>query len=467
MLSSKTDSKSEARFVARIDVLCERVDTLAATVATTASAMAKRDGEIASLRKELLARDEKLQALALAAQGGGAASGELRELRHAIASLSSQRSKAGSSKQLDDLVGKVGLLGQRLETLSSTVATTAAGLSGREGELAMIRKRLESSAPSPVIGDETLLSQIESLVTKATVATAQLDEQAAELASLKAQIEHQDTEAGGPSDELRGMLATLLAQVEGLSELKSGVTEEQLNLRFVEADETLASLSKRMDALARNVDSATESLGNKEHELAALNRHFTESSARIESIVDDIREALSAFPEMGTATVDELATQVERVAADVSSLAGRVGQIETVEREAADSRERGTGEYASRIELIEQRVATVATEVARAKTLWPVALRSLEARLDDAVSHSRRPEVVAEKEETPVAEVPDETSDDLLASLRDSIQAMESVASEMARASDVLSVHDDDADVPDAAVAAAGATVVPLRATEP
>jgi hypothetical protein len=55
--SSKTDAKQEARFAARIDVLSERVDTLAATVATTASAMAKKDGEIASLRRDLQARD--------------------------------------------------------------------------------------------------------------------------------------------------------------------------------------------------------------------------------------------------------------------------------------------------------------------------------------------------------------------------------------------------------------------------
>jgi hypothetical protein len=61
---SKSDSKHEARFVARLDVLSERVDTLAATVATTASGMAKKDGEIANLRRELQLRDEQIQALA-------------------------------------------------------------------------------------------------------------------------------------------------------------------------------------------------------------------------------------------------------------------------------------------------------------------------------------------------------------------------------------------------------------------
>ena len=58
MLSSKNESKAEERFAARIDLISERLDTLASTVATTASAMAKKDGEIATLRRDLEARDE-------------------------------------------------------------------------------------------------------------------------------------------------------------------------------------------------------------------------------------------------------------------------------------------------------------------------------------------------------------------------------------------------------------------------
>ena len=64
LASSKSDSKHEARFVARLDVLGERVDTLASTIATTASAMAKKDGEIAACARELQLRDEQIQALA-------------------------------------------------------------------------------------------------------------------------------------------------------------------------------------------------------------------------------------------------------------------------------------------------------------------------------------------------------------------------------------------------------------------
>ena len=46
---------------------------------------------------------------------------------------------------------------------------------------------------------------------------------------------------------------------------------------------------------------------------------------------------------------------------------------------------------------------------------------------------------------------------------------METVAAEMARASDALGGSDDDVDLDDTdtPVAAAGATIVPLRASEP
>jgi chromosome segregation ATPase len=254
------------------------------------------------------------------------------------------------------------------------------------------------------------------------------------------------------------MLAALRTQVEALNGLKTGVTDEQLDERFAGTDSALALLSERIDGLSRSVESAASNLADKEHELAALHRHFTESSARIEAVADDIREALSAFPDLGSSAVEELATRVER--------------MESATREASEARSKGTDDLAHRIDVIDRRVATVATEVARAKTLWPVALRSLEARLDDAVSHAHRDEP---ESATPADDAasgndgPGDSSDDLLAGLRDSLHAMETVAAEMARASDALSSTDDEEPGVDAQapLATAGATIVPLRTGEP
>ena len=421
--SSKDDSKQEARFTARLDVLMERVDTLASAVATTASAMAKKDGEIASLRRDLEARDQTMQALAAQATRATAQSpatdiNELRSLKNAVAALMKNRAEAGSPAHVDDLAASVRALGQRVEELSATVATMPEG-AGADSRL-----------------DERVNA---------------LD---AQLASVRARIEQRASDPDRPSDELVAMLATLRSQVEALGGLAPGARDEHLDRRISDLEDAIAQLAERIDALATGVESATTSLGAKERELAELHRHFTESSTRIESIVDDIREALSALPEPGSASLDDLA--------------GRLGRIEDSTRKASETNARTAGDLTGRIDALDQRVAAVAAEVARAKTLWPVALRSLEARLDDAV-HGHRPEPSA-SDDTASTSPPDGPADDLLVGLRDSLQAMETVAAEMARASDTLGDPDDDrSDVeePPGTETPAGATIVRLRTGEP
>jgi DNA repair exonuclease SbcCD ATPase subunit len=438
--SSKSDAKQEARFSARLDVLMERMDTLAATVATTASAMAKKDGEIAALRRDLEARDQALQALIVRAQqaapapasGASVDANELRSLRNAVAALTKEHAESGAgSAHVEELEASVRALGQRVDELAATTPVTP-------GE------------PDAAV-------------------THRVDGLERDLAAVRASVESLASEPNKPSEELLAMLAALRAQVGTLGELAStGATGESLDQRFAETDDAVQKLSQRLDTLAQSVESAAASLGHKENELALLQRHFTDSSTRIESIVDDIRETLHALPEPSSTSLDELATRLERVEAST--------------RKATESSARTAAELSGRIDVIEQRVATVAEEVSRAKTLWPVALRSLEARLDDAV-HSQRPESDATLQSA-------DPADDLLAGLRDSLQAMETVAAEMARASDTLGTAGDaepagdeiKADEPSAdepaaeasehvgepqAAAAGGATIVPLRSGEP
>src|SRR4249919_284536 len=440
----------------------ERMDTLAATVATTASAMAQKDGEIANLRRDLESRDETLAALAARIQGTASAPDEreLRELREAVAKLSGGRSKDGNTKQMEELTAKVGLLAQRLDTVSTTVSTTAAGLAGREGELATIRKRLESTGASPTgsgAPDPAIRSQLDELASSAVGTTARLDAQASELAALKGQLERRDAEQQAPGDELRAMLTTLRSRVESLDGLRAGVTEDvlderlaetndalsqvttridvlaesiaepagvtedeldgrlaetndalsrvatridtlaesiaaragvtedELDERLAETNDALSRVATRIDVLAESVEAATGGLGDKEHELAALHRHFMESSARVEAIVEDLKEALAAFPDAGPDALSALGSRIDATATGLTSLTSR---LERLERARLDDR---AGDLAERINGLEGRVSTVADEIARAKTLWPVALRSLEARLDDVVRPPAQP----------------------------------------------------------------------------
>jgi chromosome segregation ATPase len=260
------------------------------------------------------------------------------------------------------------------------------------------------------------------------------------------------------------MLAALHTQVEALGGLRAGVTEERFEARVAETDVAVARLSQSIAALTSTVTSAVTSLDDKEHELAALHRHFTESSSRIETVVEDIREAMSALPDPTSFSIEDMAARVQDIAHAVEAGTGRIDRIETVIRDA-ETRERSADALPDRLAAIDQRIAAVATELAHAKTLWPVALRSLEARLDDAIAHGHPPWSPTATAEAPSAS-DDSADDDLMASLRDSLHAMETVAAEMARASDALGTNDDGEDNP-AAAAAAGATIVPLRASDP
>jgi chromosome segregation ATPase len=468
MLSSKNESKQEARFAARLDVLTERVDTLASTVATTASAMAKKEGEIAALRKELAVRDEQLADFVTKAREASGGSADLSELKAAVAALASDNgNKRGGSKQLDDVVAKIGLLGQRVDTLAATVSTTAAGLAGREGELAVIRKQLESApagggAEGTGGSDPELRNQLAGLSAVATRLEARLDAHTAQLDGLEAQLSDRAAAPSPPSDELRAMLAMLRTRVESLDALRTGVTEEMLDARLSEAGDVLARLSVRVDDLSTNVETATARLADKEQELAALHGHFSESSTRIETIVVDLREALGALEETDPAALTALTARVESAAGDVAAMASRVERLEALHTEDLVTR------LTERVEAVDARLEEVAVEIARAKTLWPVALRSLEARLDDAVAPRPTKEPADETAGSEREPRRDDVEDDLLAELRDSLHAMESVAAEIERASEAHGEPDRLADAVDAQQAVAGgARILPLRASDP
>ena len=541
MLSSKSDEKAEGRFAGRLDVLSERVDTLASTVATTASAIAKKDGEIASLRRELELRDQQLQALAAhTAQGAGPSDPqELHKLRQAVAALQAERATQGGTKQVDELTAKMALLSQRLETLSSMVSTTAGGLAGRDGEIAAIRKYLETARvatqSAPAVNPD-LERQVRELGAGGVSTRARLDGQAEEIEAIKAQL----TDPHAHADELRAMLTTLRSRVEALDGLRAGVTEEQLDERLTETtaalagnaqkvealgrqvtessarlesiaeelhatkpgvteeqlDErlaetraALAALPERIDELASRVHSGTTRLADAEQKLRALDREATESSSRVESMFDErLAETSAALAALGT-RIDELASGVDSATTShadeeqrletlhhqVSESSSRIESIADDLREALgafpDAAPDQLGELSTRIDTVEKRVATVAAEVARAKTLWPVALRSLEARLDDVApkrAHDDRPAGAdgAHDEDAREDDEPEETPDDLLAGLRDSLHAMESVAAELERTTEPTPEDAPEEPTPHQAVVG-GARVVPLRTTDP
>ena len=142
---SKHDPKLEKRLTNRVDVLADRLATLASTVSTTAASLVRKDGEIAALRKELEEGNRRIESL-VRELGKSAGAAEVEKLRAAIRAVQAERPARTSDGRVADLGAKVGYLTERVDTLAKTVATTAAGLVGREGEIATLRQRLDEGS---------------------------------------------------------------------------------------------------------------------------------------------------------------------------------------------------------------------------------------------------------------------------------------------------------------------------------
>ena len=230
------------------------------------------------------------------------------------------------------------------------------------------------------------------------------------------------------------------------------------------------SSSQRIDALAETVESATTSLGSKEQELAALHRHFTESSTRIESIVE-------RHPR-GAARVSGAELDLARRACGARR-ADREGDARGDGCEGARARRARAPRRPHRAARRDRRRRGRPREDALAR-------RAEVARGAAGRCQCMRAEPGGETQRGRMPTPDDEPSEDLLAGLRDSLQAMESVAAEMARASETLSgpvdepptstaeapEHEEALDGRDGRARArhppsAGATIVPLRAGEP
>ncbi len=362
MLSSKNEPKLEARFSARLDVLSERVDTLASTVATTASSIVKKDGEIAALRKELDQREQRLADLmtqAREASGGRA----IAELQAAVAALAKGRSTSDGTKDIDDIAAKVALLAQRLETLSTTVSTTAAGLAGREGELATIRKRLDSAATaapvrSTAAPDAQVVRQLDELSAAVHNTQQRVEGQAAELESLKGQL----TEQQPPTEETRALLSTLGDRVEGqAAELES--LKGQLAEPNAPAEETQAALATLRDL----VEGQAAELESLKGQLAEPNAPAEETQAALATLRDLVEgqaaelESLKGQLAEPNAPAEEIRAMLATLRDRVESLTGlRAGvtdeQLDERIAEIASSTSTSLDELAQRVDALAEGV---------------------------------------------------------------------------------------------------------------
>src|SRR5262245_53975351 len=328
MLSSKNESKQDARFAAKLDVLTERVDSLASTLSTTASAMAKKDGEIAALRRELEARDQTLNALVAHARDQQKApaadvpvdANELRALRNAVAALTKERASGVNAAHIEGLGTTMKALAERVNALTAAAAVPPAPV------------------PDPAV-------------------TARVDAVEAELAVVKGTLEP-------PPADLAAGLTTLGERLDGLAEREAGVTEEELAHHVAAASDAHATLRKQLDTLTDAVDGHERARALAEGQ---LDRRFAE-----------LAEELGAMAQR----LDEVATQSE----PLDALAVRLGELErsrNADAEHLDRRFTDTGEALGKVS---HRLEAIAGELERLGTVDEDALDRRFAETTDALA---------------------------------------------------------------------------------
>lgn len=280
---SKHDPELESRLTNRVDVLADRLVTLADTVSATASALAARDGEIAALRRELSRGQASLETAMLDRRRTGSAT-DLAELWNAVAALSVERdARRGGNGRDDVMPAQAEVLAERIDTLAKTVATTAAGLAGREGELATLRRSLDDRA-------------------------VQLD---------------------AVAGELRRSFAALSAEVAGHDRGTSmGESIPALEERVARLGAEIGSLAMRVDAIAILIERGESSNASATAELAArLDAVESRSDGAdldgIHAVVDGLRMRLASHerePTAGGAGSHDVVARIDELARRLDSL---------------------------------------------------------------------------------------------------------------------------------------------------
>lgn len=378
---AKHDPKLEARLTDRIDVLMDRLGTLASAVSTTAAELARRDGEIATLRRELERGSARLESLGKDVSRSASAT-DVEKLREAIAERPAEVPTRSGTERFDRVEGKLTLLAERIDTLSPTAAS---GLAARDGELANLRQKLARSADhvEQVVAEMHADPRIAALATRVDM--------------LASELEALSSRPAGMSGDMEALRARI---DDGYAKASAAVSELQVSLSTVGsrlgAIESLpAQLEHALATQADNLDSRLETLFEASHatharvsDLAAtLSEQATTTTAAQAQRFDRLRAE--------TGAANELDSGRAALQAELRELTTTVARIER----SSASEDTPSG-LSSRIALLTGEVAAATERLASHEK----DMRALRARIDDA--YAKASSVISELQASYVALLP-------------------------------------------------------------
>jgi chromosome segregation ATPase len=401
--AAKHDPKLESRLTNRVDVLTDRLATLASTVSITSAALARKDGDVAALRREVDQSGAQLDAVR-SELGRRASTGDVEKLRATLATLSTQRPEP-SNDRLDRFGGKVEWLSERVDTLATTVATTAAGLAGREGELAALRQRLDEDAAQIAKAldglreqprDEDLGRRLELLEHGVATTANGLAGKDADIAALRQRIDEAYEKIGAVIADIQRAVVGVSAQVAALEELPQ--VSAQAAAHNDELEASIESMAEALRATTTRLETVEQGESSRGHMLEDLMARVRELKAARDSDREHVRESLEHLAaEIGErldATVRDrevvevdLSRVLDTWASDRSSLEAR---FEDVERRLARTAE--LDDLARRLDAVEHGAHGVfapADGLPAGDGRFRLELRALELRLEQAEATAR------------------------------------------------------------------------------
>jgi chromosome segregation ATPase len=360
------------------------------------------------------------------------------------------------------LTERVDVLADRFSTLSETVNLTAASLAGKDGEIAQLRRELESgqariealvrdlrqSGPNTDVAElrkaianissdrrnATDDSKVNSVVSQVDVLSQRLDTlsktvsttaaalagKEGELVSLRARLDEGDVRAESIVAGVRATVAQLSERVESIGD---GPRDPQAARIF---ENHLLDLGSRVEQIAEGLDavSATASASAagveaNEAELADVQRRFEEATLRVEAMVAELHEVESAVPAADGIVDPALEDRISALATQIDELADTFARLDEEATLRARDAVSATLELERLLDAVTHRLAEAeraqsgaATELERMGGAWAEERNWVRDQLDllaAAVEEAR----------------PDETVEPRLQELASRIEAME------------------------------------------
>ncbi len=381
---SKHDPKLEKRVTDNVAVLADRFETLASTVSQTAAGLAAKDGEIAALRRELADAGKRIEALGGDTGSRGVDAREIARLRSMIDAVAAQRPLRASDSRVDELGSRVRLLADRVDSISATVSAAAATLGRREGDLAVLRERLDHGA-SQVEGlsvelrrlnrDGDLLQQLDALDAALAATNGGLAAREQEATALRSRIDEAYSRVGSVVTEMQRALGGLATQVAALETLPEA-TATALDDRAAELGGRVDAVDRRLMAVAADVETGLRDLESRDRDLASLHGELDAQRAHVDSVVGALRAELEALPDPRVRD-PELDARLEELAKTASSVASKLEEVAADAASGAAASASRTTELedaleklSTRLDSVEQERDAASAQLRRADEVW-------------------------------------------------------------------------------------------------